>query len=246
MQELNFSEEEINRLEIFNKGGYEGKILVYNKDLVIKRFEPYLKGFIDFDLKKYKLEEFHKKKLSDNILAIPKKLVNVNNDFAGFMMKKYNAITINKIEEFSKLLEIYEKLFNNLEYLHQKNIIIGDIKYDNIIVDNGNPVFVDVDSMGINDLKQDHICNVPKGLATKIPGIHAKMDLNDYKKMDKMLLFACFINSLTNERETLTSKILNSKLNEESKELFYNYLINNDIDYNFDIQGLIGKERGNM
>ena len=51
MQELNFSEEEINRLEIFNKGGYEGKILVYNKDLVIKRFEPYLKGFIDFDLK---------------------------------------------------------------------------------------------------------------------------------------------------------------------------------------------------
>ena len=98
----------------------------------------------------------------------------------------------------------------------------------------------------LNDLKQDHICNVPKGLATKIPGIHAKMDLNDYKKMDKMLLFACFINSLTNERETLTSKILNSKLNEESKELFYNYLINNDIDYNFDIQGLIGKERGNM
>ena len=49
-----------------------------------------------------------------------------------------------------------------------KNIIIGDIKYDNIIVENGNPVFVDVDSMGINDLKQDHICNVPKGLATKI------------------------------------------------------------------------------
>ena len=38
MQELNFSEEEINRLEIFNKGGYEGKILVYNKDLVIKLF----------------------------------------------------------------------------------------------------------------------------------------------------------------------------------------------------------------
>lgn len=246
MQEINFSEEEINKLEIFNKGGFEGKILLYNKDLVIKRFEPFLKDFIDFDLKKYKLVEFNKKKLSDNILAVPKKLVNVNNDFAGFMMKKYNAITINKIYDFAKSLEIYEKLFNNLEYLHQKNIIVGDIKYENIIVEDGNPIFVDVDSMGINDLKQDHIMNEPKGLATRIPGIYQKMDLNDYRKLDKMLLFACFINSLTNERETLTNKIINSKLNKESKELFYNYLINNDIDYNFDIQGLIGKERRNI
>lgn len=230
MHELNFSEEETSILELFNKSEYRGKIIVYNKDLILMKLELYLRGFINFNLKKYKLVEFSKKKLSDNILDIPMKLININNDFTGFMMKKYNAITINKISDFSKLLKIYEKLFKNLGYLHQKNIIIGDMKYDNIIMENRNPGFVDNNSINLNHASD----------------ITAKMYLNDYKKLDKMFLFACFISSLTNERETLTNKIVNAKLNKESKELFYNYLIYNDIDYNFDIQGLIEKERRNI
>ena len=53
---------------------------------------------------------------------------------------------------------------NNIDYLHNKDIIIGDVKNKNILVDNNNnPIFVDVDSMGINKFPQDHIDRGPAG-----------------------------------------------------------------------------------
>ena len=35
MEEINYTKNEIDKLEVFNKGGYEGRILVYNDELLI-------------------------------------------------------------------------------------------------------------------------------------------------------------------------------------------------------------------
>lgn len=233
----------IDNLKVLNKGGYEGRILIYKPDIVIKYFEPFIRPFLDIEMKKYKLEEFKKAKISDNILAGPKMLVNVNNEFSGFTMKKYDAITIGNIKDFKQILNLYQKLFKDLNYLHSKNIIIGDVKHDNIIVENNNPIFVDIDSMGINGLPQDHISNQPRGIAKKIPGACKKYELNDYKSIDKILLFTCMIDSFTNKNIRLSNKILESSLSDETKEIFNDFLLNNDIDYGLNIVDILEREK---
>lgn len=38
METIGFTKKQIDNLLLFNKGGYEGKILLYNKELVLKQF----------------------------------------------------------------------------------------------------------------------------------------------------------------------------------------------------------------
>ena len=87
MEELNFKEEELKGFKEFNKGGYEGKILLYKPEILLKRFEPFIMPFLNMDNKKYKLIEFSKMNQLENIIALPKQLVNIDNTFSVFTMK---------------------------------------------------------------------------------------------------------------------------------------------------------------
>ena len=84
MEELNFKEEELKGFKEFNKGGYEGKILLYKPEILLKRFEPFIMPFLNMDNKKYKLIEFSKMNQLENIIALPKQLVNIDNTFSSF------------------------------------------------------------------------------------------------------------------------------------------------------------------
>ena len=53
MEELNFKGEELKGFKEFNKGGYEGKILLYKPEILLKRFEPFIMLFLNMDNKKY-------------------------------------------------------------------------------------------------------------------------------------------------------------------------------------------------
>lgn len=44
MEIVGFTKKEIDNLLVFHKGGYEGKILLYNNELVLKQFEKHLSG----------------------------------------------------------------------------------------------------------------------------------------------------------------------------------------------------------
>lgn len=74
------------------------------------------------------------------------------------MPKISNAMHIDSIRDYQKLLIVYSKLFKDLEKLHKKNVIVGDVKPANILVDyKYQTKFVDVDSMGIDEFSIDHV-----------------------------------------------------------------------------------------
>ena len=115
MEELNFKEEELKGFKEFNKGGYEGKILLYKPEILLKRFEPFIMPFLNMDNKKYKLIEFSKMNQLENIIALPKQLVNIDNTFSGFTMKKYDAVTIDNLKDLNKNIDLFAKLFKIIE-----------------------------------------------------------------------------------------------------------------------------------
>ena len=224
METVGFTKKEIDNMLLFNKGGYEGKILLCNNQLVLKQFEPYLDGYVDLELKKYKLVRFAERNLY-RIMVVPSALVNIDGIFSGYLMPKVsNAMHIDSIRDYSKLLEVYSKLFKDVEYLHSKNIVIGDVKPANILVDyKYNTKFVDVDSMGIDELPIDHE-EYRSHEAKMLPNYPAKFDSNSRQNMDNYLLLACFLNSLSTENIPLIGKLFNSKLSQEHKKILFELL----------------------
>ena len=244
MEELNFKEEELKGFKEFNKGGNEGKILLYKPEILLKRFEPFIMPFLNMDNKKYKLIEFSKMNQLENIIALPKQLVNIDNTFSGFTMKKYDAVTIDNLKDLNKNIDLFAKLFKNLDYLHNKDIIIGDVKNKNILVDNNNnPIFVDVDSMGINKFPQDHIDRGPAGSVRRIPNINKKFKSLDYKSLDKLLLLSLFVEKLADNKEPMVNKIYNSSLYKEAKEIMHEYIYSDKFNYNIDLAAVFENER---
>lgn len=219
MEIVGFTKKEIDNLLVFDKGGYEGKILLYNNELVLKQFEKYLDGIIDFERKKYKLERLVERKLS-RIIVEPKALVNIEGEFSGYLMPKIsNAMHIDSIRDYQKLLTVYSKLFKDLEYLHSKNVTVGDLKPANILVDyKYQTKFIDVDSMGIDEYPIDH-AEYRSHEAKLLPNYQQKFEVNSRQNIDKYLLLACFINSLSPENYPLMGKLVNSKLSLEYKKL---------------------------
>jgi len=244
MDTLNISKERLENLTVYNKGGFEGCILLYNDNILLKHFFPYLKDIMNLKNKKYKLMRFQERNISDNIITVPTMLLTVDGNFEGFAMKKVpDAITIDSIKSLDKLIMLYLKLFAKLDILHNNGIVIGDIKRENIIVSgNDNPIFVDVDSMGIDELPIDNIGHIPNE-ARSIPNIREKYNMNDLKAMDKILLLGCFVCSLSQERKPMNLKVLQSNLSLEAKRVINNYLHEDKIDYEMDFSKILNDER---
>lgn len=244
MDTINLTQKRVDELNVYNKGGFEGKILLYNETMLLKYFEPYLRDVINFDEKKYKLERFYEKNINKNFLAGPLILANIDGKFGGFMMNKVaDAVTIDHIRNLNHLLSLYSKLFTRLDLLHKKGIIIGDLKHENIIVDpNDNPVFVDVDSMGIDEFSHGHKGVLPRGSKT-IADISKKMTMNDAKSIDKLLLLNCFVTSLGANNEPNFFKVRNSNLTEKTKLIITRYLSDYEIDYNVDFSHILIEEK---
>lgn len=220
-KDKNFLEKDLDKMTIFDKGGFEGRIILFNDELVIKQFFPYLKNIIDFENKKYKLARLKEKKIPENIMIRPKEFINVDGEFAGYFMKKIkDSITINNVRSHRKLLRFYKILFENLEIMHKNNIVVGDVKHSNILVKNNKtPIFIDVDSMGVDELKMDHEKKIPNRFAN-----HARR--NPRQDIDKLLLLGCFLDSINLDRSSITKNLLNHpNLSRDFKKVVYNILI---------------------
>lgn len=244
MDTLNISKERLDNLTVYNKGGFEGCILLYNQNILLKHFFPHLKGIMNLQNKMYKLMRFQEKNISDGIITGPTMLLTVDGKFEGFAMKKVpDAITIDSVKNLDKLIILYSKLFAKLDMLHRKGIVVGDIKRENIIVSgDNNPIFVDVDSMGIDELPIDNIGHIPIE-GKNIPNIREKYNMNDLKAIDKVLLLGCFVCSLSQERKTMNVKVMQSNLSEEAKMVIRNYLFEDKINYEMDFSKFFNDER---
>lgn len=246
MEIIGFTKKEIDSLLVFNKGGYEGKILLYNNELVLKQFEKYLCDLIDFERKKYKLERIASRKLS-HVIVSPTAFVSVEGEFSGYLMPKIsNAMHIDSIRDYQKLLIVYSKLFKDLDYLHKKNVVVGDLKPANILVDyKYNTKFCDVDSMGIDEFPIDH-SEYRSHEAKLLPNYNKKFEVNSRENMDNYLLLACFINSLSNDNSPLVGKLFNSKLSLEYKKILLQLLKGDVWSTPVDISTMLEEEKRNV
>jgi DNA-binding helix-hairpin-helix protein with protein kinase domain len=95
----------------------------------------------------------------------PKDLIFYENDFAGYVMeelKEAKSIDELRDENFSsfKTLDrfvIVKNFLKNINYLHKKNILVGDMKLDNILVKQNKDVYIiDTGSFQI----EDYACDV--------------------------------------------------------------------------------------
>lgn len=243
METIALSKKEIDSLLVFNKGGFEGKILLYDNETVIKQFESYLGDYTDIEAKKYKLERLKSRKVG-KVLVEPKALVSVEGNFCGYAMAKVsNAMHLNSIRDYNRLLEVYSKLFHNLEYLHQKNIVVGDLKPSNILVDyKYQTKFIDVDSMGIDEYEIDHP-EYRSTIAKMLPNYIRKYEVNSKENIDNYLLLVCFINSLSKQKLSLPAKLFSSDLSIETKKLLFSVLKSDSWNMSENIGEILEKEK---
>lgn len=141
--------------------GSEGIVFKYNKDIVFKIF------FNEKTTKYKKIELLGQ--IEESNFNFPLGLVGFRDKSkAGIYLKlietkcKYkNFDDLYKLKDNRKIIEYLLKAEEAIMRIHKKNIIIGDIKGNNILIDSeDNPVFIDTDNYAIGEYEFDIIPDV--------------------------------------------------------------------------------------
>ena len=148
----------VKKLENYIFEGSEGKVYALDDNSAVKIFKLD-KDNIDFSNKFAKIEMLSK--LSDPSFTFPKGLVTLDGLYkAGYYMKrivqhpiigsfaelgKIKKLPLDNPLEF--LFDILIKTSDALDRAHSLGLIVGDIKWGNILIDKDlNPIFVDTDN----------------------------------------------------------------------------------------------------
>ena len=175
MKKIFLSNKAIKELEVIGMGA-EGVIYKYNFEgntVAIKIFNPDI--FTSNKLKK--IELVHSREI-DKIVTKPQCLVCVDGKINGYSMEyDQNDQNLESLKTLtpSEKLEYLKKLRDIIETLHKHNIIIGDLKATNILVNEGNIKICDIDNFKVDDLDPD------------ILNLYSKQYFRKYKKMDEGL-----------------------------------------------------------
>lgn len=107
-----------------------------------------------------KLEEIEK--LNKSYISNPLDIVyNYDLDLDGYTQKLIKGNTLKELINSRNVLEYIKDIITvskNLEDLHNSNVVVGDIGFHNIMIDEkGEPIFIDVDSVSINDIKSSTV-----------------------------------------------------------------------------------------
>jgi len=209
MKSINFKKQDLDNLTTYNTEGFEGSIYIYSQDLLVKIFDDYLKKIMDIKIKKYKLMNLKEKNMPEHMMIVPDKIVNIDGEFGGYTMPKIeDSILISNINDFRKLIKIFRCLFKHLEVLHENDIIVNDIKAENILLHkNQDPIFIDVDSMGVDQYPPDYP-NKKTNFYKRVNNLNQKLAYNDFYTLDKLKLLLCFLHSV--ERQNEAEIIFNS------------------------------------
>lgn len=142
--------------------GGEAFIYEYDDAHVLKIF----KDHIDLDEKESKVSKLINKKLPNNVIKPLEIVTNDKNKFIGYVMKKINGEEFKKLsnKKFIKINKINVNdislllinIKNTIKELHKLDIFIGDLNDSNLLFNNKEVYFIDVDSWSIEDLP----CNV--------------------------------------------------------------------------------------
>lgn len=139
--------------EPMRKGG-ESVVYYYKGKYAIKIFDSK-----QIEKKENKIKNLMKLKDNKDMknIVFPKEIVYVKNKFAGYVMpfikdsyelEKISEFVLEKNIKLSERIGMLKKVCDNIEIIHNNNIIIGDLHPGQIITNYEDVFFIDVDSWG--------------------------------------------------------------------------------------------------
>ena len=171
-----------------NRSGYAAKI--YNKDHCTRHRKEKIDMLIKLGAKPE--EKFY----YPGIIFPERILLNFDNEFVGYLMKYAPGTKLSYIlsspEELKKVIpnadkrsmvKLARKILDKIKFLHDHDILIGDLNLENILVKSQDEVyFVDTDSYQVG--------RYPSPVWTDsflAPEIYAKFDSGEYAKDEKFM-----------------------------------------------------------
>ncbi len=136
--------------------GGEGSVYRTYNNMMVKIFKKESITYVNFK----KLSEMIEMDLYDPFICWPKDLVYAGDNFVGYLMdevKGAETLLSLRLQSFSEYthperFEICYNFLKRIKYLHDKGILIGDLKPDNILVKSPSEVyFIDCGCYQIND-----------------------------------------------------------------------------------------------
>lgn len=142
--------------------GGEGKIYRTYENLLVKIYSD--------DERRYetakKIQRLMELDLRNKYIVWPKDIVYNDNEFVGYVMEEirdakgldmyriYSFLNITYKERFKICIELLEMI----QYLHERNILVGDLKFDNILITNKTHELYIIDSGSFQ--LEDYSCGV--------------------------------------------------------------------------------------
>lgn len=136
--------------------GGQGSVYKTYNNMMVKIFKKENITYVNFK----KLSEMIEMNLYNPFICWPRDLVYVNDIFVGYVMdevKEAETLLSLRLQSFSEYthperFEICYNFLKHIKYLHDKGILIGDLKPDNILVKSPNEIyFIDCGCYQIND-----------------------------------------------------------------------------------------------
>ena len=136
--------------------GGEGSVYRTYNNMMVKIFKKEYITYVNFK----KLSEMIEMNLYNPFICWPRDLVYVGDNFVGYLMdevKGAETLLSLRLQSFSEYthperFEICYNFLKHIKYLHDKGILIGDLKPDNILVKSPSEVyFIDCGCYQIND-----------------------------------------------------------------------------------------------
>lgn len=121
-----------------------------------KFYKIFQRNLKSLSIMEKKLDEIEK--LNKSYISNPSDIIyNSNSIINGYTQKLIRGNTLRELINCRNLLEYLKDIITvskNLEDLHNCNAVVGDIGFHNIMIDeNGEPKFIDIDSISTNDIK---------------------------------------------------------------------------------------------
>ena len=138
------------------KSGGEGSVYKTYSNLMVKIYNQHNITYVNYK----KLSQMIDMNVFNPYICWPKDLIYENNHFIGYLMDEIKDATplltlrLENFCEFSHLdrFVLCYNLLKQIKYLHDKNILIGDLKPDNILVKSPEEVyFIDCGCYQIDD-----------------------------------------------------------------------------------------------
>lgn len=183
--------------ECYGKGD-EGKIYKIDDNLAFKRF------FVqdtNLDNKFKKLELLIS--LKNPYFTFPLGLVRLDGKIIGYYMpfvKEHfgypSFAYLRHIKSRNELINMFIKGDAAIKFAHDNNLTLGDIKYNNILIDNNNnPIFIDTDNFAYGNFSYDLDPDVSHTLEKMYKREFSQKD-NDIYLYSKMVMSYIFTDSL--------------------------------------------------